>query len=254
VAVVAGSVTLPWTEYDLSSLPVEARAAELGRRLDAEQARPFDVARPPLLRMALVRTGPQTHHLVLTNHHLLLDGWSRSPLLADLSALYAGTADLPPVVPYRNYLAWLAGQDLDVARAGWREALAGLDEPTLLARAGSTLSVPEQVRPAGHDVELSEELTAALVALARGRGLTLNTLVQAAWGVLLGRLTGRSDVVFGATVAGRPAELDGVESMIGLFINTVPVRVRCAPADSIETRAGPDPARGGAAAAHRGLR
>jgi amino acid adenylation domain-containing protein/non-ribosomal peptide synthase protein (TIGR01720 family) len=238
VAVIAGSVTLPWTEYDLSALAAAARAAELGRRLDAEQAQPFDAGRPPLLRMALIRTGPQSHHLVLTNHHLLLDGWSRSPLLADLSALYAGSADpaaLPPVVPYRNYLAWLAGQDLDRARAGWREALAGLEQPTLLARAGSTLSAPEQLRPAGHDVELSEELTAALAALARGRGLTLNTLVQAAWGVLLGRLTGRSDVVFGATVAGRPAELDGVESMIGLFINTVPVRVRCAPADSVET-------------------
>jgi len=238
VAVVTSSVPLPWSQFDLSAVPPADRAAALVRRLDGERGQRFDVTRPPLLRLALIRTGPQTHHLVLTHHHLLLDGWSRSPLLAELTALYADagsqpTPQLPAVPQYRNYLAWLAGQNPELAGAAWREALAGLDEPTLLAPTGSAFSARAQVRPAAHGVELSEELTAGLVALARGRGLTLNTLVQAAWGMLLGRLTGRQDVVFGATVAGRPPELDGVESMIGLFINTVPVRVRCAPADPI---------------------
>ena len=137
-------------------------------------------------------------------------------------------AALPRVTPYRDYLAWLAAQDRAAAVAAWREALAGLEEPTRVGAAGSgtrAAVAPEQITLA-----LSETLSAALTAQARRQGLTLNTVIQAAWAILLGRLTGRDDVVFGVTVAGRPPEIAGIETMVGLFINTLPLRVRLPPA------------------------
>ena len=132
---------------------------------------------------------------------------------------------LPRVTPYRDYLAWIAAQDRAAAIAAWREALAGLEEPTRVAPHDPARApvAPEQIT-----LSLSEALTAALTRQARAQGLTLNTLLQAAWAILLGRLTGRDDVVFGVTVAGRPPEIAGIESMVGLFINTLPLRVQAA--------------------------
>ena len=172
---------------------------------------------------------------MLTTHHMVLDGWSMPVLVGELLTLYAhrGDADaLPRVTPYRDYLAWLAGQDRAAAVAAWREALAGLEEGTRLASPdpGRAPVVPEQIVLA-----LSASVTAALTQQARQRGLTLNTVMQAAWGILLGRLTGRSDVVFGVTVAGRPPEIAGIERMVGLFINTLPLRLRLDPAQPLHT-------------------
>ena len=135
-------------------------------------------------------------------------------------------AALPRVTPYRDYLAWLAAQDRAAAIAAWREALAGLEEADLVAPhdPGAAPVAPEQITLA-----LSETLTAALTQQARQQGLTLNTFIQAAWAILLGRLTGRDDVVFGVTVAGRPPEIAGIETMVGLFINTLPLRVKLPP-------------------------
>ena len=169
---------------------------------------------------------------MLTNHHILMDGWSLAVLVRELLTLYAQQGDasvLPRVRPYRDYLAWLAAQDRAAAIAAWREALAGLEEGTRLAPRDATQvpivpAAPEQLL-----LSLSESLTAALTRQGRAQGLTLNTFVQAAWGILLGRLSGRHDVVFGVTVAGRPPELAGIESMVGLFINTVPLRIKLPP-------------------------
>ncbi|BCB77235.1 hypothetical protein Pflav_036450 [Phytohabitans flavus] len=230
VAVVPARVTLPWAELDLSSVDGQERDEGWSRCLAGQRGR-FDPAEPPLLRLALVRFGPVAYRLVLTHQHLLLDGWSSGPLLRELITLYSG-GTLPPAVPYRDYLAWLARRDRAEAEAAWTAALAGLAEPTRIVPAD-----PDRVpaAPRRHTAELPAGLTADIAAAARKRGMTVSTLVQAAWGILLGRLTGRDDVVFGATVSGRPADLPGVESMIGLFINTVPVRVRCAPPDPVGT-------------------
>ncbi|HEY9243591.1 MAG TPA: amino acid adenylation domain-containing protein, partial [Streptosporangiaceae bacterium] len=137
---------------------------------------------------------------------------------------------LRPVVSYRDYLAWIAGQDREVARVAWAAELAGVDEPTLVAPAdaGRGPVVPADVR-----VRAAEDLADGLREVARTAGVTVNTLVQGAWALVLSRLAGRCDVVFGATVSGRPADLPGVESMVGLFINTVPVRVRLDPAQPV---------------------
>ncbi|MEU8622513.1 amino acid adenylation domain-containing protein [Streptomyces sp. NPDC048623] len=218
---------LPWREADLTSLAPDAREAELVRLADAERAERFDLAQPPLLRCLLIRRAADLHRLVVTNHHILLDGWSMPVVLRELFTVYEhGEAALPPVTPYRNYLQWLAGQDRDASEQAWRRALAGVEEATRLAPADARRAalMPERVErllPAG--------LADGLTELAAAGSVTLNTVTQLAWAVVLGRLTGRDDVVFGTTVAGRPAEVPGIESMVGLFINTVPVRIALDP-------------------------
>ncbi|GAA2266741.1 hypothetical protein GCM10010232_68890 [Streptomyces amakusaensis] len=233
MAVVLRRVELPWTEHDLSALDEREKPTALARLADEERSRRFDVRKPPLLRMALIRLGADRFRLALTFHHVLLDGWSSPLVLRELLTLYATGQDprtLPAVTPYRDYLAWLAAQDRRATAAAWDEALAGLEEPTLLAG-----PAPARTPVLPHRVDLTTppRLAAALHTLARGRGVTTSTLVQAAWGLLLARRTGRTDVVFGTAVSGRPPELPGVENMVGLFINTVPVRVRLDPAETL---------------------
>nr|BFE29896.1 hypothetical protein GCM10010200_021470 [Actinomadura rugatobispora] len=223
VQVIAHEVAVPWRELDLSgTAEAEARADRLAAD---ERARGFDLEVPPLLRLLLIRLDDTRYRLVLTMHHILMDGWSLPILFDELARIYAAGGDasaLPPVTPYREYLAWLARQDKDAARTAWAGALAGTTEPTLVGPAehGGAEVLPRYVY-----AQVDEQLTETLRELARGHGLTLNTVVQGAWAVLVGLLTGRRDVVFGTSVAGRPAELPGVERMVGLFLNTVPVRV-----------------------------
>ncbi|WP_189986788.1 amino acid adenylation domain-containing protein [Streptomyces capoamus] len=235
VQVVRREVPLRWTEHDLSGLSDGERETELRRLVDEDRVRRFDMNRPPLMRFTFVRYGADEYRLLVTKHHILMDGWSSPIVVRDLFELYVSKGDasgLPPVTPYREYLAWLGKRDRPAAEAAWRQELAGLAEPTLLApRApGALTGVPESF-----EATFSEELTASLTALARGHGWTLNTLVQGAWGLLLGSLTGRDDVVFGTTVSGRPPEIPGVEHMVGLFINTLPVRVVLDPAEPLTT-------------------
>ncbi|MET8074609.1 condensation domain-containing protein, partial [Streptomyces sp. NPDC005271] len=223
--VVMREVPLPWTENDLTALPEDERAAAVAEAMAAERSTRFDVTRPPLLRFTLVRLDASLHRLVLTNHHLVLDGWSLPVLMGELCALYDSRGDdsaMPRVRPYRDYVAWLAAQDRDAARTAWREAFADLAEPSPMAPGVSRTTVASAEVLAS----FSRSDTAALAEIARGRGLTLNTVVQTAWAIVLGRHTGRDDIVFGTTVSGRPPQIDGVERMVGLFINTLPTRIR----------------------------
>ncbi|MGJ7874790.1 amino acid adenylation domain-containing protein [Streptomyces rochei] len=226
VQFMARTVTLPWAEADLTDLVDSAKPEKLAAFTEAARARGFDLSRPPLLRFLLIRLGDERHRLVITKHHILLDGWSIPLFLRELVALYENGADpsaLPTPVPLRSYLSWLAERDRAADERVWSEALAGVEEPTLLAP-GRTLATPALPERLLHD--LSPELTAALRAHAARAGVTLNTVFQATWAVVLGRHLGRDDVQFGATVSGRPAELPGAENLIGLLANTVPVRVR----------------------------
>ncbi|WP_158896285.1 condensation domain-containing protein, partial [Amycolatopsis anabasis] len=229
VQMIAAAVDLPWTEHDLTTLPEADRDAELRRIVDEDRARRFDLARPPLVRFTLIRLAERRYRFLWTAHHIATDGWSVPILIREMSALYTeGTAAaLPEVTPFRNYLAWLADQDERAARLAWREVLDGLTEPTRIAPVAAE---PATTLPGSATLELSEEDTERLAAWARGRDLTLNTLVQACWAILIGRLTGQRDVLFGSVTSGRPAELPGVEAMVGMFINTVPVRADLDPA------------------------
>ncbi|WP_240199100.1 MULTISPECIES: non-ribosomal peptide synthase/polyketide synthase, partial [unclassified Gordonia (in: high G+C Gram-positive bacteria)] len=218
---------LPFTEVDLTGqgLDDDDIAARAQALIEADRIARFDLTTPPLVRMMLIRTGPHRYRLAITNHHLLADGWSLPLILADLLQLYAtaGARAFTPGRSYRTFLEWLARQNVPESLDVWTRALDGLEEPTLLASVApeGSLPVPEELT-----VDLGAEIESGIVALARELGVTANTLVQAAWGVLLARTSGRTDVVFGATVSGRPPALAGIEAMVGLFINTLPVRVR----------------------------
>ncbi|HEU5332684.1 MAG TPA: amino acid adenylation domain-containing protein, partial [Actinocrinis sp.] len=196
IQVVPAALAVPWRQAEVDERAGSDAVHEI---LAGERARRFDPSVAPLIRFTLVRQGPDRHVLALTGHHILLDGWSLNVVLADLFQLYADRdAALPAPVPHREYLLWLASQDTETAAAAWRGALEAA-EPTLVApdtdRNAATTPSRTIVR------ELGEEGTAALVSFARGRGLTLSSCVQAAWGLLLASLTGRGDVVFGTTVA-----------------------------------------------------
>ncbi|MEW1927049.1 amino acid adenylation domain-containing protein [Streptomyces sp. NPDC088360] len=226
VQVIARDVVLPWRTEDVSGLAESDEPAALERLAVSERSEPFDLAVPPLLRLLLIRRSEHRHRLVVTSHHILMDGWSAPILIGELSEIYAAGGDasrLARTTSYSAYLKWLGRQDREAARTAWQAELAGTDEPTLVAPA-----VPDRlpVFPDNVSSDLPEEVTRGVVELARAGGLTVNTVVQGAWALVLARLAGRTDVVFGATVAGRPPELPGVESMVGLLINTLPVRVR----------------------------
>ncbi|MFC4124654.1 amino acid adenylation domain-containing protein [Nocardia rhizosphaerae] len=224
--VVLDDIDVPWRVID-------GDATSYQRIRSADLATHFDMATAPLLRFTLVRTA-DTAHLLVTSHHILIDGWSMPLLLQELLIAYAvggRTRRLPKVAPYRTYLAWLADQDLEAARQAWRTALTGLAEPTPLAPVDPGREIATGTGETGFT--LSEADTAALGELAGGLGVTLNTVVQAAWALLIARLVDRDDVVFGATVSGRPAALDGVERMVGLFLNAIPVRVRLRPGHTV---------------------
>ncbi|GAB4587093.1 hypothetical protein Ntsu_49250 [Nocardia sp. IFM 10818] len=226
VQIVTAGLDVPWRVIDTPDAdPAELRAAELRRG--------FDLAAAPLLRFTVYRTESGRVHLVLTSHHLLLDGWSMPLLMKELLVSYAADGDslLPRVRPYRDYIAWLAQRDRDQTIATWREALTGVT-PTRLVTA-----VPPPAEPAaGHGVcavLLSESETAALLAFATATEVTVNTVVQAAWALILASCAGHDDITFGAVVSGRPPQLDGVDGMVGLFANTIPVRVRLDAQESV---------------------
>jgi amino acid adenylation domain-containing protein len=231
VQVVPQRVTVPWTEVDLPADGPNGGREALERLLAADRSRRFDLTRPPLLRAMLARLPGAGAELVLTTHHILLDGWSIPILARELAAAYQGSqAQLPPPVPFRDYLSWLRGRDADAAARAWAAALAGFRHPTRLAGAA-----PPRGAALPHAVELrlTEADSRALRARASRAGLTVNTLVQAAWALVLARATGTGDVAFGAVVSGRPAELAGVEDMVGLLINTLPVRVELRSGESV---------------------
>ncbi|WKV70898.1 non-ribosomal peptide synthetase [Streptomyces sp. PCS3-D2] len=223
VQVVRRDMEPAWREHDLGDLPAGAAEVRTAELTEEDWAQGVDSRRPPLLRFTLLRLSDDRHRLLVTAHHILLDGWSFGLLFRELFTLYTG-GRLEPVRPYRDHLAHLAGCDRPAAEEAWRTALAGLDAPGRIAEGAGRVSpgaTPEDVV-----VRLDEERTAALTARARACGLLLTSVVQGAWATLMARATGQDDVVFGLTVSGRPAELPGAERMIGMLINTVPVRAR----------------------------
>ncbi|MEU0005141.1 non-ribosomal peptide synthase/polyketide synthase [Streptomyces sp. NPDC006314] len=228
--VVHHHVRLPITQWDWRELDAGERADRLARLRADDLAHGLDLAAAPLMRLTLVRLPDARLHLLWTSHHLILDGWSLAQVLTDVfeeyAALTSGAEPRPSVRrPFGDYVRWLADQDAETARAHWRGVLDGFATPTPLP--------VDRVRRPGHETRstgvlsagLSDEASARLARTARGAGLTLGTVVQGAWALLLSRYSAERDVLFGTTVSGRPDDLPGVESMVGMFINTLPTRV-----------------------------
>ncbi|MFJ9543719.1 amino acid adenylation domain-containing protein [Streptomyces sp. NPDC101225] len=227
VQVVPDTVTLPWRHLDLTGRTPAEQDTALQEALAADRADPLDPTRPPLLRLALLTCGPRQAKLILTAHHTLFDGWSSPLVITDLVRLYAQAGDLGPVRSYGDYLAWLTRQDRDASAAAWAAELDGFDEPTLIAAGRTAHGTATSLGRV--EVPLSIDQGRELARRAAQLGVTLNTLLQGAWAILLAKLTGQQDVVFGAAVNGRPADLAGSDEMVGLFINSLPTRARCSP-------------------------
>ncbi|MDP9122406.1 MAG: condensation domain-containing protein, partial [Acidobacteriota bacterium] len=225
------SVEIPWRYDDWSGTSAGEQDRRFEEFLAADRRRGFELGAAPLLRLALFRLGSGEHRFVLTFHHLLMDGWGVPLVFSEVFAHYAAfchgeVPHLPRPRPYREYITWLQLQDAALPQSFWRHELAGFASPTPLPW---DLGPGRVGTPAERDLLLAERLSAALQRFVRDAQLTLNTVMQGAWAIALARSAGEDEVVFGATVAGRPAALPGVESMIGLFINTLPVRVTVEP-------------------------
>ncbi len=228
---VCSPVTLPWAELDLTRLDAPSRPEELERWKTSDRLRGFDLSTSPLLRITLIRTGPTRCSMALSIHHGLMDGWSAAVLLHELFQSYGALhrkqpPPLAPAIPYRDYIVWLEARDGQVAREFWKRYLSDVSEVAALPAAsiaGETpgASTSEETRTSVF--ELSPEATARLEGFARRHRSTLNLVCQTAWALLQARYSDRSSALYGITVSGRTPELDGFETMVGLFINTLPV-------------------------------
>lgn len=223
--VVHRQADLSWTRFDWQPYDKDEQEAQLVRLLADNRKNRFDLHRPPLLRLHWIDTGENRGMLVLAYHHLILDGWSVGQLVRESFQLYmqhCGAVDLvpPPPRPYADYIAWLRRQDHAASKRFWAGYLDGLEHPTLLFPAAEPQSFKRR------EWTCPPALGARLKDFCKASGLTMNTLLQGAVALLVARVTGRSDVVFGATVAGRPSTLANAAGMVGLFINTLPVRTR----------------------------
>jgi len=230
VQAVRKQAALSWQQMDWRSLSASAQQQQLETFLKADREQGFDLTSAPLIRIALAQLEADTFQFILSHHHLVLDGWSLAIVLEEVFAFYQAFSQgkelhLKRLRPYRDYIAWLHQQDLSAAESFWQQTLKGFADPTAIAR-GNIVAGNSLESSGEQQVIFSATATAALQSLARQHQLTLNTLVQAAWALLLSRYSGEEDVVFGTVVSGRPPELMGAESVVGLFVNPLPVRVK----------------------------
>ncbi len=224
--IIHDSLTPIWTIEDWRENPSDEQFAQF---LSEDEKRSFDLARPPLTRLALLRVADEEWRFVWSHHHLQIDGWSWPVVLREVSAAYAGES-LSPATSYADYLHWLNQRDPSESADFWRTHLHAFREATPLPADFSPTSTA-----CGDSLLLDETLSDRLRAAARSTRATLNTLVQAAWAILLHRRSSRGDIAFGASFSGRPAGLPGVENIVGPMVNNLPIRVRIAAADSVET-------------------
>ncbi|MEV3967397.1 non-ribosomal peptide synthase/polyketide synthase [Streptomyces sp. NPDC050698] len=229
--VVERRAVVPVTHHDWTDRTAERCAHETEALLDTDREAGIDLGAAPLMRLALIRLAPDRVRMVWTFHHVLLDGWSAAQVFDEVCERYAARTagrrpQVPDRAPFARYLQWLTGQDTARAEQHWRETLAGFAVPTELPRDRRPADAHRASSSGTVRVTLGTEVSARLRDTAQRAGLTVNTVLQGAWGLLLHHYGGGDDVVFGTTVSGRPAELPGVTSMVGLFINTLPTRLR----------------------------
>ncbi|UKO95756.1 non-ribosomal peptide synthetase [Nostoc sp. UHCC 0870] len=231
VQVVRKQVNLPWINKDLRLLSTEEQQTQINYFLNTDKEQSFELDKAPLMRFVLFRLADETYHFIWSFHHILLDGWSWPIIFKEIFAFYDAITKnqqlyLTPSRPYRDYINWLQQQDLSDAEEFWRRNLEGFTASTPLVVEQTVGQIAHQQTNYIRHQHLSTEATTQLKSFAQQHHLTVSTLVQAGWALLLSRYSGESDVVFGATVSGRPHDLSSVESMVGLFINTLPVRVK----------------------------
>jgi len=237
--VVARSLSLNWNEQDWRSLSSIEQQERVKILLEEDFRAGFELSKPPLMRLFLIWVDEDAYYFIWNSHHLMLDGWSSALVLQEVLTTYDALSKRRPVdfmepQRYQHYIVWLRQQDLTKATAFWRRALKGFTETTRLKDDLSPDSLPGQEgKHEKQRLTLAGEQTAALQSLVRQHQLTLNTLAQGIWALLLGHYSGKRDVIFGMVVSGRPPELQGVETMVGVFINSLPVRVQILPQSNL---------------------
>ena len=204
-----------------------------------DRGRGFTLNKAPLMRLTVLRLAEQSYEMIWSHHHLLVDGWSLPLILKEVFKLYKGYCEgreieLSASKPYAQYMAWLQQQDLKEAEKYWREKLNGFSGPTSIGIERTGANGGEKGTYREHKLELDPDVTQALKAMCKKHQLTLNTVVQGAWAMLLSKYRGEQEVAFGVVVSGRPAEIEGVEAIVGLFINTLPVRVNAEPEQRVK--------------------
>ncbi|MDB6122751.1 MAG: Non-ribosomal peptide synthetase component [Pedosphaera sp.] len=232
-------VPFPFEYKDWRNSSTAEQTSRFEALLKAERRRGFDLGTPPLMRLVLCRLGQSQFRLVWTFDHTLIDGRSFTLVIKEVFAIYESLRqgrepELEPVRPYCDYIKWLEQQNSSKSEGYWRSLLEGVTAPTALVIDQMINEVTANEPNYGeHFLRILKPLTAELQQFATSHKVTLNTLVQGAWALLLSRYSGETDVVFGATRAGRKSTIEGADSMIGLFINTLPVRVRLEPETSL---------------------
>ncbi|MEH2178703.1 amino acid adenylation domain-containing protein [Nostoc sp.] len=235
VQIVHRQVVLPWQEYNWQHLSSDEQQQKLEVLLQSDRFSGFELTHLPLIHLTLVQFSDISYNFTWSHHHLLLDGWSVALVFKEVLACYKAFSNgedvyLEPIRPYRDYIVWLQQQNLSAAETFWRQMLKGFTTPTRLwADQKAKKSLTPQDDYNEQKIQLSAVTTAALQSIAQQHQLTLNTLVQGAWALLLSHYSSQSDIVFGAVASGRPPTLAQAESMVGLFINTLPVRVKVSP-------------------------
>ncbi|MGG0792541.1 amino acid adenylation domain-containing protein [Brevibacillus laterosporus] len=216
---------------DLRELNEEQCEAYIATLLRRDKDKGFDLAHDTLMRVTILRTKDETYRFVWSFHHILMDGWCLSLIAKEVFEIYFAYQEqsqpqLAPVRPYSSFIEWLEKQDAEAASRYWHDYLEGYEHQTILGKT-KRQEKPAEFVVKRHIISLSEQLTQRMNQIAKQQNVTVNTLMQTAWGILLQKYNDNQDVVFGSVVSGRPTEVPGIESIIGLFINTIPVRVRC---------------------------
>ncbi len=245
--VVIDQVDLPWFEEDWSKMSPESQELKLQEYLADDRHQGYDLKQAPLMRLILIRLADDHYKFIWSVHHATVDGWSVANVYDELFVYYSGAClgtpvSLPPVCPYQDYIAWLTNKDTSQYEHYWRNYLKGFTVPTPIPndrRKNPNIEIPNDRRkssnteqgftPEFNEKALPDTLTATLNTLTKEKQLTLNTVMQGVWAILLSRYSGAQDIVFGITVSGRPPELDDMERMVGPLINTIPLRTQVEP-------------------------
>ncbi|HEX2927596.1 MAG TPA: amino acid adenylation domain-containing protein [Ruminiclostridium sp.] len=239
VQVVNRNVILPFEVLDWRDMEYSNKQKELENFLKADRAQGFELTKAPLMRITVIRMSEESYRFIWSFHHILLDGWSSALVLEKSTKYYEALLNgrelnLSKNPRIRDYIVWLKRSDIKKAESFWKSVLEGYDTPINTGlELSNTNQTGQEETHRDQSIYLSTEMTSELHSFAKKTHVTLNTVIQAAWSIVLNRYSGEEDIVFGITVSGRPSDLQGVESMVGLFLNSVPLRVRLSPGDSI---------------------
>ncbi|MFK0730557.1 MAG: condensation domain-containing protein, partial [Gloeotrichia echinulata HAB0833] len=237
--VVLKQVKLPWKNLDWRELSLTEQQQKLSELLSTQREEGFQFNQAPLMECILIQFSNNLYKFIWSHHHILIDGWCLPIIFKEVLSFYEAEltgeiAYLPTPCPYRDYIAWLNSQDKEAASEFWRQSLDGFIAPTpLTLNKNQAQNHQQDSNYLETELRLSAEVSRKLEFVAKQHHVTLSTIVQAVWALLLSRYSGETDVVFGVTVSGRSSSLSGVENMVGLLINTLPLRIQISPQEQL---------------------